>query len=129
MNTIPNEIRARLKRLSPYAGPFVPDSVRENAKYVWPAHCDQSKCAGWIWEGGSGVYQCELELCDLDEETVIDPAGYVAIRPLEDGRWALIFVISGIKWDPEDLVFPTKEAAKHYLDTLLAAETPLLPCL
>jgi hypothetical protein len=40
----------------------------------------------WKWDDGSGTYQCELELCDLDSR-LLDPAGYVAIVPLEDPRF------------------------------------------
>jgi hypothetical protein len=126
MENIPNQIRAKLKRLCPYAGPYIPNSVRENAKHLWSAPSDPDKYAGWQWDDGSGFYQCELELCDMDAET-IDPTGYVAIRPLGQDKCALIFVI-GIKWadgfDPSCLIFDTMQEAKYYLDTLLAADTP-----
>ena len=90
---------------------------------------DPDKYAGWQWDDGSGFYQCELELCDMDADH-IDPAGYVAIRPLGQGEYALIFVICA-GWakgfDPRNLIFQTMQEAKRYLDTLPAAETPGIP--
>jgi hypothetical protein len=60
----------------------------------------------------------------------IDPAGYVAIRPLGQGECALIFVICA-GWakgfDPRNLIFQTVQEAKRYLDMLLAADTPEIP--
>jgi len=38
MNNISKEIRAKLKRLCPYVGSYIPNPVRENAKHLWPAH-------------------------------------------------------------------------------------------
>jgi hypothetical protein len=133
MNNISNEIRAKLKRLCPYVGSDIPDSVRENAREYWkhrPDPHDLDEAAGWHWDDGSGFYQCELELCDLDNDWTIDPAGYVAIRPLEQGTFALVFVICR-RWadgfDPSNLIFSTIKEAKRYLDTLLAADTPEIP--
>jgi hypothetical protein len=129
MNNIPKKIRAKLKRLCPYVGSYIPNSVRENARDFWPAPYDPDKHAGWQWDDGSGFYQCELELCDMDADH-IDPAGYVAIRPLGQGECALIFVICA-GWakgfDPRNLIFQTVQEAKRYLDTLLAADTPEIP--
>jgi hypothetical protein len=126
---LPVEIRARLKRLCPYVGRDIPDSVKENARHVFPYGL---KYAGWQWEQDGGEhYQCELELCDMDADT-IDPAGYVAIRPIGQNKYALIFVICA-GWakgfDPEELVFPSMQEAQHFLDRLLAAETPAGPFL
>jgi hypothetical protein len=126
MSIIASTVRARLKRLCPYVGSNIPDSVRENARHLCPPSYDPDKYLkylGWQWDDGSGLYQCELELCDMDSDT-IDPAGYVAIRPLEHGEYALKFV-----WDLKLnlLIFQTMEEAKSYLDTLLAAPTPQIP--
>jgi len=68
-------------------------------------------------------------LCDIDADH-IDPEGYVAIRPLKQGKFALIFVMCSrwaIRFDPSNLIFQSMEEAKRYLDTLLAAETPEIP--
>ena len=81
MNNISKEIRAKLKRLCPYVGSYIPNSVRENARQFWRTPFDPDKYAGWQWDDGSGFYKCELEFCDMDADC-IDPAGYVAIRPL-----------------------------------------------
>ena len=37
MNNISNEFRAHLKRLCPYVGSYIPNSVRERARHFWPA--------------------------------------------------------------------------------------------
>ena len=129
MDNISKEIRAKLKRLCPYVGSYIPNSVRENARQFWQAPFDPDESACWHWDDGSGFHQCELKLCDLDADH-IDPAGYVAVRPLEQGKWALIFVICA-RWadgfDPSNLIFHTMQGTKRYLDTLLAADTPEIP--
>jgi hypothetical protein len=126
MNDIPDEIRAKLKRLSPYVGDNLPDSVREQAKYFAPG-----AAPGWRWDDGTGFWQYELLLCDIDAVD-IDPAGYVAIVPLERCTYWLRFVLC-LKWpqgfDPEDLIFDSVQEAKSYLDTLLAVSSPQLPLL
>jgi hypothetical protein len=125
MNNISKEIRAKLKRLSPYIGTHIPDSVKIMRDGLW-APSEVPEKAGWNWDDGSGFYQCELLLCDLDVDDVVDPAGYVAIRPLKAGNYALVFVVDP-EWHPDNLIFPTIEEAKRYLDTLLAADTPEIP--
>lgn len=126
---IPKEIRAQLKRLCPYVGPSIPNSVREKARDFWAPPFNPGEYAGWQWHDGSGFYQCELELCDMDAD-YIDPTGYVAIRPLRHGEYALIFVLC-IAWakgfDPKNLIFHSMQEAKRYLATLLAADTPEIP--
>jgi hypothetical protein len=132
MNNISKEIRAELKRLCPYVGSNIPDSVRENARELCnrtDPH-DVDEAFGWHWDHGSGIYQCELELCDLDNDWTIDPAGYVAIRPLKQGKFALVFdscLSSADEIDPRNLRFPTVQEAKQFLDSLLAADTPEIP--
>jgi hypothetical protein len=121
MDNISNEIRAKLSRWCPYVGSDIPNSVREKARDFWAPY-DPDKYAGWQWDDGSGFYQCELELCDVDAD-YIDPEGYVAIRPLEQDKCALIFVRCGEGF----LIFQTMQEAKRYLDTLLAAATPEIP--
>jgi hypothetical protein len=125
MNNIPKEIRERLKRLCPYVGPNIPDSVKEKAREFWRAPYGPDEDASWQWDDGSGFYQCELELCDIDAD-YIDPEGYVAIRPLGQGKCALIFAITK-GFHSSDLIFQSMEEAKRYLDALLAAETPEIP--
>jgi hypothetical protein len=125
MNNIPKKIRAKLKRLCLYVGSFIPKSVRENARQFWPAPYDVDEHAGWHWDNGSGFYQWELELCDIDADH-IDPAGYVAIRPLGPGQCALEFVICDTE-SFHPIIFQAVEEAKRYLDSLLAADTPKIP--
>jgi hypothetical protein len=120
MNDIPEQIRAELKRLSPYVGDNIQDTVREAARH----YLLDDENAGWEWDCGSGFWQCEMELWNMDSDTC-DPEGFVVIRPLAAGGYALIFEF--LNWPPENLVFLTMPAAKAYLDTLLAAETPELP--
>jgi hypothetical protein len=123
MNNIPKEIRAKLKRLSPYIGD-VPESVRQKAREFWSApRCNVDEDAGWHWDNGSGFYQWELELCDIDADH-IDPQGYVALRPLGQGV-TLEFVIVD-SFHLKNLIFQTVQEAQRYLDTLLAADTPPL---
>ena len=49
MNNIPKEIRERLKRLCPYVGPNIPNSVREKAREFWPAPYRSDEDVGWQW--------------------------------------------------------------------------------
>jgi hypothetical protein len=81
-----NKKMKSFKRLSPYIGPAIPGQVRQNAKDLWPniALDSRNHPGGWEWSAGSGTYECELSLCDMDAETV-DPAGYVAIVPMQEG--------------------------------------------
>ena len=87
MDNISKKIRGKLKRLCPYVGSNIPNSVREKARDFWAPY-DPDKYAGWQWDDGSGFYQCELELCDMATD-IIEPAGYVAIRPMGQGECAL----------------------------------------
>jgi hypothetical protein len=127
MNTIPEQIRTKLKRLCPYVGPYIPETVKEKAKQFWPS--SRPEQGTWQWDEDSDTLQWEIDLWNMDDDH-IDPEGYVAIRPLEHGKYALIFVIDE-EWpegfDPGNLVFSSIEQAKHYLDTLLAADTPEIP--
>jgi hypothetical protein len=129
MDNISNEIRAKLKRLCPYVGSYIPSSVRRDARKYWQPLYDTGKDPGWFWDDDGDFFQCVLPICDIDAET-IDPAGYVAIRPLEGDQYALVFVLCP-KWadgfDPSNLIFDTVQEAKHYLDTLLAVDTPEIP--
>jgi len=75
-----------LKRLSPYVGHSIPDIVRENFEYMFPADDHyRFERGGWVWDAGSGTYQCELVLCDLDNECDYGNAGYVAVVPMVEG--------------------------------------------
>ena len=111
--------------MCPYVGSYIPKFVRQYARHYWTAPYDPDKDAGWWWDED----QWALLLCDMDADT-IDPAGYVAIYPLGQNLYALIFVLC-TKWaddlDPSNLIFHTTQEAKYYLDTLLAADTPEIP--
>jgi hypothetical protein len=75
-----------LKRLSPYIGPNIPEEVGENFEYAFPVEeFYRYERGGWVWDAGSGTYQCELVLCDLDNECDYGYAGYVAIVPMVEG--------------------------------------------
>jgi hypothetical protein len=54
MNNISKEIREELKRLCPYVGSNIPNSVKEKAREFWSAPGDPDKHAGWQWDDGSG---------------------------------------------------------------------------
>jgi hypothetical protein len=122
MRMIPKETRANLKRLCPYSGPYIPRSVRENAREFYTAR-SLDEFAGWVWDDGTRRW--ELELSDLDGD-YIDPAGYVAVRPLGSGECALEICAEGVEGFPS-LIFNTVQDAKRYIDTLLAADTPEIP--
>jgi hypothetical protein len=128
------------KRLCPYVGPNIPEQVRQNARELWPGIPD-FEYGQWEWTDGSGIYQCEIELCDMDSE-VIDAAGYVALVPLEDPRFGFVFepekcwircVLNAVL-DPEKFeaeaevvesrIFKTILQAKEFLDSILAFPTP-----
>jgi hypothetical protein len=118
------------KRLSPYIGPNIPEQVRQNFKDLWHNEVCYYEPGGWAWDDGSGLYQCELELCDMDSDT-IDPAGYVAIVPLEGGRCRIRCVLDEkFQADEEILtskIFETISQAKAFLDSVLAFATPEIP--
>jgi hypothetical protein len=76
MDSISNQIRVKLKRLCPYVCSYIPNSVRQNARHIWVKPYEPDKHAGWKWVDGSGIYQCELILCDMDAQT-IDPANLI----------------------------------------------------
>jgi hypothetical protein len=118
-----NILRANLKKLCPYSGPHIPNSVREKAIQCWPAR-NVDEVAGWQWDD-EGPRRWELDLCDLDADHV-DPDGYAAIRPLGQGKCTLEILATGVE-DFSPLIFQTVQEAKRYLDTLLAAETPKIP--
>jgi hypothetical protein len=127
---IPDHTRALLKRLCPYQGASIPEAVRRMGKGYWgPEYPEQH--GHWHWDDGDGDgWQYVLHLCDMDSHTC-DPAGHVANRPIKDGECLLMFFVSvGRPWGSipiEDFVFPSPEAAKAFLDPLLAYSTPPLP--
>jgi hypothetical protein len=132
MNAIPDEIRATLKRLSPYVGPNILPGVREKALAFWEPPLTPEEFATWQWDCGSGECRWELDLCGMMDPDCGDPIGYVAFQPLEGGRCHLSFIISSSEWPegvdvPENLTFPTVESAKNYLDSVLAVATSPLP--
>ena len=79
MNNISKAIRG-LKRLCPYVGFYIPPRLERRQVASGPLMTRTSMLAGSGYDG-SGFYQCEPELCDMDAD-YIDPEGYVAIRPL-----------------------------------------------
>jgi hypothetical protein len=62
---------------------------------------------GWVWSDGIGIYQCELELCDLDSDA-IDPVGYVSIVPLEDGTYFIDCWLPDEKFRADEKIFTSK---------------------
>ena len=97
----------------------------EKAKEKLKGFCHRTN---WSWDhpfpgdlGERGRW--ELSLHSIDDLT---QAGYVAIAPLENGEWGVIFTI-----DEEEERFwftrPTLQDAKCSLDRLLAANTPDIP--
>jgi hypothetical protein len=84
----------------------------------------------WRWDhpfpgdvGEDGRW--ELSLDSIDDLTEV---GYVALAPLENGAWGVIFTI-GEEGERFWLTRPrpTLQDAKHVLDYLLAANTPAIP--
>jgi hypothetical protein len=127
------------KRLSPYTGPHIPEFVREYGEELGDNPAPDHEPGQWQWDDGSGTYQCELELCDLDSDT-IDPAGYVAIVPLEDpridqenrGRKCRIKCVLDKKFEADAKAFTSRifesfAQAKAVLDVALAFKTPEIP--
>jgi hypothetical protein len=117
------------KRLSPYVGPNIPEWVHQYAEEIWRDEPDRE--GQWKWDEGSGTHQCELLLCDLDS-LLLDPAGYVAIVPLEDGTFFIRNTLCGglSKEDvkiAESRIFDSIQQAKAFLDSVLAFPTPEIP--
>jgi hypothetical protein len=103
MNEIPDEIRARLKRLR------------------------QAERCRWFWDEEED--QWALPLSDLDGKT-IDVIGYVALLPDHVGRWHLRFVIGdewGRDFDPRNLIFARLPEAKRYVDMLIGLDSGDIP--
>jgi hypothetical protein len=85
----------------------------------------------WWWDhpfpgdvGEDGRW--ELDLYSIDDLTEDGFAGFVALAPLENGRWALIFTIEE-ESTHFGLTRPTLQDAKAVLDRLLATSTPDIP--
>jgi hypothetical protein len=137
---ISDQQRIRLKQLYSYAGSDLPDVVKRKAMKL----SAMGVTTGWLWDNGGDFFQCLLHLCDPDAVT-IDPAGYAAIRPLGESRYALEFCLG--EPDFRSLLHPMKDAlepnlppdfqprltfrsmleAQRYLDTLLGSDTPQIP--
>jgi hypothetical protein len=101
MSEIPNEIRARLKRLEPTKG------------------------YGWFWDED----QWALLLSDVDERKTVE-AGYVAIVPEKEGRGRVRFVIAeewGHGFDPSSLVFEGLSEAKRFVDAVIGLDSGEIP--
>jgi hypothetical protein len=124
---VPEHIKANLKRLCPYVGSNLPQTVREKAEARYGPNPEKSSGC-WHWENGSDHWQYELVLCDMDGPE-FEPAAYAAIRPIGRRKWLLsITADADGDFDPgEDLVFSDPQAAKSFLDQLLAAATPAIP--
>jgi hypothetical protein len=127
------------KRLSPYAGANIPEWVREYGEELWDNPSPDHEPGQWKWDDGSGTYQCELLLCDL-ESLLLDPAGYVAIVPLEDPRidlriegercWIRCVLDEKFQVDAKTFgsrIFDSFAQAKAVLDVALAFKTPEIP--
>jgi hypothetical protein len=83
----------------------------------------------WSWDhpfpgdlGEEGRW--ELSLYSINDLTEAGYVGYVAIAPLENGQWAVIFIIQEEGCFRLKRPSPTLQEAKHALDRLLAAKTP-----
>jgi hypothetical protein len=104
MSNIDSQVRARLKQL----------------------HCTPGY--GWWWDEDKWA----LLLSDRNNTDSADEAGYVAIVPTEDRRWAIRLVI-GDEWGhglPRDKFFfvsNTLQEAKRHADMLLGIDTPDIP--
>ena len=104
MSEIPNEIRARLKRLEPTKG------------------------YSWFWDQD----QWALLLRDVDERKATGgrEAGYVAIVPEKEARWRVRFVIAeewGHGFDPSSLVFEGLSEAKRFVDAVIGLDSGDIP--
>jgi hypothetical protein len=128
-----------LKRLSSYTGPNIPEWVREYGEKIWHDAPPDHEPGQWKWDDGSGTYQCELLLCDLDSR-LLDPAGYIAIVPLEDPRdpfriegercWIRCVLDEKFKADAKAFtsrIFDSFSQAKAVLDVALAFRTSEIP--
>jgi hypothetical protein len=113
MSDINNQIRARLKQLHCTPG------------YGWwlDKDCEEVPYDQWA-----------LLLSDRNNTQSADEAGYVAIVPTQDWRWAIRFVIAD-EWGHgpgvDDLSFVTNtlQEAKRHVDMLLGFDTPDIPIL
>jgi hypothetical protein len=116
-----------LKRLSPYSGPDIPEWVRKDCKEEFHYNSESSQ---WEWDSGSGTYQCQPLLCDLDSR-LLDPTGYVVIVPLKDGAFCIRDTLVGeFPADAEVVsskIFNSIPQVKAFLDSVLAFKTPEIP--
>jgi hypothetical protein len=115
------------KRLSPACvGAHLTEEVRQRL------HSDaRYRSGGWIWDFGSEFFQCELTVHDLDSE-LGDPAGYFAIRPIEEREPYRIYCVLVDRFDAEaelvnSVIFGSVAEAKGFLDSVLAFPTPEIP--
>jgi hypothetical protein len=128
-----NSLRS-FKRLCPtYPGAYLPEELRQRFETFW--HDNQScryEPDGWAWDFGSGGFQCELTVCDLDSD--LETAGYLAIQLLSELE---PYRINCVLDDDEEFgadaeivsskIFRTMAEAKEFLDSLLAFRTPKIP--
>jgi hypothetical protein len=118
------------KRLSPYAGANIPERVRQHGEEIWDNSSPDNEPLLWQWDDGSGTYQCEPLLCDLDSR-LLDPTGYVVIVPLKDGAFCIRDTLVGkFPADAEVVsskIFNSISQVKAFLDSVLAFKTPEIP--
>jgi hypothetical protein len=86
---------------------------------------------GWVWDFGSGFFQCEILVSDLDAEAD-DAHGYLAIRPIEEAEPYRIYCVLEERFKAEAAVlssqiFGSMAEAKDFLDSVLAFPTPKIP--
>jgi hypothetical protein len=120
------------KRLSStYVGAHLPKELRQRFGALWHNIPCGYEPGGWAWEFGSGFFQCELIVCDLDSE--FETVGYLAIQPLSEQKpYWINCVLCDKKFDADaevvrSKIFDSMSEAKAFLDSILAFPTPEIP--
>jgi hypothetical protein len=120
-------------RLTPtYVGPYLPEELRQRFEAFWRNQPCRYEPGGWVCDFGSGSFQCELLVVDLDSEVRGYAAGHLAIRPVEELKPYRIECYLDKKFDAdaeivESKIFASMTEAKAFLDSILAFPTPKIP--
>jgi hypothetical protein len=125
------------KRLSPtYDGVHLPEELRQFFAAFHSGGSGHYEPGGWAWDFGSGFFQCEILVYDLDDLAANrgDVAGYLAIRPISETEPYQIYcgLYDDKKFAAEAEVvsakiFRSMAEAKAFLDSVLAFPTPKIP--